>query len=164
MPSHWTFTIKPIASLLQEEMGEGVWVDPFAGKNSPATIRNDINPDMPTDTHMDALEFLKEFENESVAGVLYDPPYSVRQLAECYKGLGISVTQETTRPNFWTNIKAEIARIVKVTGKVISFGWQSGGIGKTHGFELQRILLVPHGGIHNDTICTVETKVQSKLL
>lgn len=43
-------------------------------------------------------------------------------------------------------------------GKVITFGWNSGGIGKTNGFEISRILLVPHGGWHNDTICTVEIK------
>jgi len=40
---------------------------------------------------------------------------------------------------------------------VISFGWNSGGIGKTNGFEILEILLVAHGA-HNDTICTVERK------
>ena len=47
---------------------------------------------------------------------------------------------------------------MKPGGKVISFGWNSGGIGKTNGFEIQRILLVPHGGPHHDTIVTVEIK------
>ena len=28
MPNKWTFAIKPIAQLLREEMGEGVWADP----------------------------------------------------------------------------------------------------------------------------------------
>lgn len=42
---------------------------------------------------------------------------------------------------------------------VITFGWNSGGIGKTNGFEIEQILLVPHGGWHNDTICTVERKL-----
>ena len=41
----------------------------------------------------------------------------------------------------------------------ISFvGWYSGGIGKSNGFEQVKILLVAHGGNHNDTICTVEIK------
>lgn len=48
-------------------------------------------------------------------------------------------------------------------GKVISFGWNSCGIGKTRGFEIERILIVCHGGHHNDTICTVEKKVQGSL-
>ena len=44
-------------------------------------------------------------------------------------------------------------------GKVVSFGWNSGGIGMKYGFKIDRILLVPHGGSHNDTIVTVETKL-----
>jgi len=32
------------------------------------------------------------------------------------------------------------------------------------GFEITRILIVPHGGIHNDTICTVERKIQERLM
>ena len=40
----------------------------------------------------------------------------------------------------------------------MSFGWNSGGIGKKYGFKLNRILLVAHGGQHNDTICTVDIK------
>lgn len=55
--------------------------------------------------------------------------------------------------------KKEISRIVKRGGKVITFGWNSGGIGQKYGFEIERILLVPHGGWHNDTICVVERKV-----
>lgn len=39
---------------------------------------------------------------------------------------------------------------------VISFGWNSNGIGKTKGLEIIEILIVAHGGQHNDTICTVE--------
>ena len=31
-------------------------------------------------------------------------------------------------------------------------------IGKKYGFEITRILVVAHGGRHNDTICTVEVK------
>ena len=42
---------------------------------------------------------------------------------------------------------------------VLCFGWNSGGIGKTLGFELTEILMVAHGGAHNDTICTVERKL-----
>ena len=159
MPNKETFTILPIKKLLEEEMNrfKPLWVDPFSGNNSPALVTNDLNPKAKADFHLDALDFLR-FCKKPVDGVLFDPPYSVRQLAECYKSVGIAVTQETTRPNFWTNIKSEIARIVKPGGKVISFGWNSGGIGKTLGFEITRILLVPHGGIHNDTIVTVEIK------
>lgn len=159
MPNKNTFDIKPVKELIQSELTDGTWIDPFANQNKLATITNDLNPDFDTDYHMDALDFLKTFQNESIDGVLYDPPYSPRQVTECYQGVGMNVTSETTRASFWGNQKKEISRIVKPGGKVITFGWNSGGIGRKYGFEITRILLVPHGGWHNDTICTVEVKV-----
>ena len=161
MPNKNTFSIKPINKLINEEIVGGVWIDPFANSNKLATITNDLNPEYDTDYHMDALDFLKLFDDESVDGILYDPPYSPRQVAECYKGVGYGVTNETTRASFWSNHKREISRIVKPSGKVITFGWNSGGIGAKYGFKITRILLVPHGGWHNDTICTVEIKDES---
>lgn len=79
------------------------------------------------------------------------------QLAECYKNVGLSLGDKS-KSDYWTKIKKEIQRITKLNSKVISFGWNSGGIGKTLGFEIQKILLVPHGGIHYDTIVTIEIK------
>ena len=160
MPNKSTFDIKPIKELIQEEKTNGIWIDPYANKNKIATITNDLNPDFDTDYNMDALEFLKMFDDNSVDGILFDPPYSPRQISECYKNFGIEVSNKTTQASFWSNQKKEIARIVKIGGKVISFGWNSGGIGKSYGFEITKILLVPHGGWHNDTICVVEEKVK----
>jgi hypothetical protein len=158
MPNKNTFDIPPIYQLIMSEMTEGLWIDPFANKNKIATITNDLNTEFDTDYHLDALDFLKTFDDNSVDGVLYDPPYSPRQISECYNHVGIATTNETTQSSYWSNQKKQIARIVKSGGKVISFGWNSGGIGDKYGFNITRILLVPHGGWHNDTICTVEVK------
>ena len=159
-PSKNTFSIKPIADILREEVTDGFWVDPFANNAKIATVTNDLNTDFDTDYHLDALDFLKMFPDNTVDGVLYDPPYSTRQISEVYKGVGLPVNKETTQSTFWTKQKKEIARIVKIGGKVISFGWNSGGIGKKNGFEIIRVLLVPHGGYHNDTIITIEEKIR----
>jgi len=157
MPSSITFGIKPIAELLDKEITEGEWVDPFARDSKRANITNDINENTSAEFHMDALEFLKMMGDNWADGVLYDPPYSLRQVKECYDSVGRDLTSHESR-HFFSDLKREIARIVKPGGKVISFGWNSGGIGKTNGFEIQRILLVPHGGPHHDTIVTVEIK------
>ena len=158
MPNKNTFDIKPIHDLITEELTDGLWIDPFANQNKLATITNDLSLEFDTDYHMDALDFMKMFDSDSVDGVLYDPPYSPRQVSECYNNVGYNVTWDTTKASFWGNHKREISRIVKIGGKVITFGWNSGGIGYKYGFEIERILLVPHGGWHNDTICTVEIK------
>lgn len=162
MPSHKTFSIRPIQDLIAEHISAGKWLDPFS-RNSPfrdLCITNDLNPLIDSDFHLEALDFLKQFDDESVDGVLFDPPYSPRQIAECYKQVGRAVHMEDTQSSFYGDRRKEVARIVKPGGKVLCFGWNSGGIGKTNGFELVEVLLVPHGGAHNDTICTVEIKEQ----
>ena len=106
---------------------------------------------------MDALEFLKLFDNDSADGILYDPPYSPRQVRECYDNIDGNIKWDG-KVNFWSDTKNEIARILKPNGKAICFGWNSMGIGKTRGFAMNRILLGPHGGSRNDTICTVGIK------
>ena len=161
MPNKNTFDILPIKKLIKEEVDlRKCWIDPFANRSKLASITNDLNPEYDTNYHLDALDFLKMFDDNSVDGVLYDPPYSPRQVSESYKHFGYNVTNETTRASFWGNHKKEISRIVKTGGKVITFGWNSGGIGKKYGFKIERILLVPHGARHNDTICTVEIKTR----
>ena len=164
MPNKNTFSIKPIKELILDELTDGVWIDPFANSNKLASITNDLNTEYDTDYHMDALDFLKLFPDNSIDGILYDPPYSPRQVSECYNNVGLSVTWDTTKSSFWSNHKREISRILKLNGKVITFGWNSGGIGASNGFSIKRILLVPHGGWHNDTICTVEVKTSTAKL
>lgn len=157
MPNKWTFTILPIKKLLKEVNDDySNWVDPFAGMNSPCGISNDIRSEMPSTHHMCALEFLKSLPSNTFDGVLYDPPYSISQAKECYEGAGMKNLSGSMQ--WWAEIKDNIARITKPNGTVICFGWSSNGIGKSRGFEMKKVLLVPHGGSKNDTIVTVETK------
>lgn len=163
MPNKNTFSIKPIKEFILDKIGNNqIWIDPFANNNKLANITNDLNPECTSDYHLDALDFLKQFEDNSIDGVLYDPPYSPRQISECYKNFGVNVTSETTRASFWAKHKSEIARILKPKGKAIIFGWNSGGIPKSLGFSIEKILLVAHGGWHNDTICTLCRKRENK--
>jgi len=169
MPNKNTFMIKPIRELILGYKNDGVWIDPYAN-TAPLKpqfityITNDLNPEYPTDYNIDAFDFLKAFDNNSIDGVLFDPPYSVRQVSECYKQVGQTVTNKDTTPVFWRKQKDEITRILKPGGVVVCCGWNSMGIGKTSGFKMVHILLVPHGGVHNDTIVTVERKEQLNLL
>jgi len=163
MPNKNTFTIKPIKELLARYTNKGVWVDPMAGNFSPAMCKNDIDKETNVETHKDATEYLKTFCIQSIDGVLFDPPYSPRQVSECYKKLGLTVNMETTQSSYWRKIKDEIDKVVKKGGYVISFGWNSNGMGKTRGYEIVEILLVAHGGNHNDTICLIEKKIKMKI-
>lgn len=148
MPNSETFKIEPIAGLLRDLVAPG-WVDPFANRNSPATETNDINEDMPTKHHMEAAEFLAIFDDSSVPGVLIDPPYSMRQVTEKYNGRYVKQL---------TEVLDTASRIIEPGGLSISFGWNSNGLGKKRGFKIEQMMIVAHGGQHNDTIVTVERK------
>ena len=159
MPNHKTFEIKAIKKIISKYLkDEMISIDPFANESRLAKITNDLNPEYKTDYNLDAVEFLKKFNDNSVDFVFYDPPYSLRQVSECYKNVGIEVTKETTQSSWRTKHINEISRILKPNGICISFGWNSSGIGKERGFEILEILLVSHGGSHNDTIIIVERK------
>ena len=159
MPNSKTFSIKPIEEIINS-YAFGLVIDPFANDNKIATITNDLDETYNTTYHMDATDFLKMFNDCSVDTVLYDPPYSPRQVSECYKKLNKAVNIKTTQSSYWSKQKEEISRIVKTNGIVITCSWNSGGIGIKYGFEIQEILLVPHGGWHNDAIVVVEKKVK----
>lgn len=94
--------------------------------------------------------------------VLYDPPYSTRQVSESYHNFGFEVTQSDTQASWRRKHLDEIARILKPNGKCICFGWNSNGIGIKRGFNLYRVLIVAHGGSHNDTLVTCEIKINQK--
>lgn len=159
MPNSKTFQIKPIKEFVERNLVEcSIIIDPFANDCKYGTITNDLNPEFETTYHMDALDFLKTIESNSADCVIYDPPYSLRQVSECYKGFGIKVTMETTQSSWRARHLDEIKRILKSGGKCMCFGWNSSGVGKTRGFIMDEILLVSHGGSKNDTICTLETK------
>lgn len=162
MPNSRTFQIKPIYQLLDKYVRSGmVVVDPFANGSRYGTITNDMNPEFDTDYNLDAIDFLKLMGDNMADVVLYDPPYSLRQVSECYKGVGKAVTMETTQSSFRANHLDEISRILKEEGICICFGWNSNGVGITRGFEMIEVLLVAHGGSKNDTIVTVERKLST---
>lgn len=179
MPSGKTFKIIPIRDIILKYVdyaiagAEGIeknWIriiDPFANEASIKQhltkyvhyVSNDLDPQYNTDYHENALDFLKRFPDGSVDIVLYDPPYSFRQVSECYKKLKLTVTAKDTSNKFFADFKKEISRITRSNGFCITCGWNSNGIGKKLGFEQEEILLVAHGSNHNDTIVTIERKL-----
>ena len=92
---------------------------------------------------------------------LFDPPYSPRQISESYKGAGLAVgMKETQNATLYRRVRDALDRIVRPGGVVLSFGWHSNGMGRKRGYVLEELLLVAHGGAHNDTICIAERKLE----
>lgn len=166
MPSADTFSIPCVSALLDKYLKEcAVVVDPFARNSTRGTLRNDLNPQTTAEHHMDARDFCRVLRDRGIVAdaVLFDPPYSPRQIAECYAGIGKKVTREDTQ-NARTNreVRSELTALLRPGGVAISFGWNSGGFGGAS-YATEEIMLVPHGGAHNDTIVVVERKLQGSL-
>lgn len=154
-----TFSLPPVSALLDKYInGALVIVDPFARNSSRGTITNDLNPEMSAQYHMMAEEFVEHIQVAADV-VLFDPPYSPRQIAECYQQIGRKCgTQDTQNARLYKRVKDGLDRMLKPGGIAICCGWNSMGFGLTRGYEMLEILLVPHGAAHNDTIVTVERK------
>lgn len=162
MPNCDTFSIKPIGEFVQRYLKNSkVSVDPFARNKRWATFTNDLNPDTEATCHMDAVEYGKFLQSGGLKCdlLILDPPYSPRQISECYNQIGRNCGMEDTQSSFWTNMRNAFDPIVETGGYVLSFGWNSVGMGKKRGYELEEILLVCHGGAHSDTICIAERKL-----
>ncbi len=163
MPNHDTFSIKPIGEFVRRYLNEStVSIDPFARDKDWATYTNDLNPDTSAQHHMDAGAFCEEMHRRGVIAdlVLFDPPYSPRQISECYKGVGLEVgMRETQSAVLYKRVRDAFDPMVVSGGVVLSFGWNSVGMGIKRGYELVEVLIVCHGGAHNDTICIAEHKL-----
>jgi hypothetical protein len=162
MPNSQTFQMLPVAELLKTYISPGmVVVDPFARDATFGTITNDLNPTTKAVYHMEATSFLDMLNSQGQQAdvVLLDPPYSPRQISECYQQIGKKATmQDTQNARLYKACKDKLAAMLKPKGIAICFGWNTSGFGKSRGFVLERILLLAHGGAHNDTIITVERK------
>lgn len=56
-------------------------------------------------------------------------------------------------------VRSLLAGMLPEGGVSISFGWNTAGLGKKNGMEIEEILIVSHGGNRNDTLVTVERKL-----
>jgi hypothetical protein len=162
MPNSETFTVPPIGEFVRKYLASHqVSVDPFARNRDWFTHTNDLNPATQAQHHMDAEAFLEMLaqKNVSIDLAVFDPPYSPRQISECYAAIGLPVGQEETQSGrLYKRVRNALDAIMKPGGVVLSFGWQSAGMGKGRGYEIIEIALVNHGGAHNDTICMAERK------
>lgn len=139
-----------------------VSADPFARDSKLATYSNDLDPTCGATHCMEAGAFCSALLEKGVTLDLafFDPPYSPHQISEVYKGVGLKVgMKETQSAALYKRVKDGLNALCRPGSIAICCGWNSAGFGKTRGWDMVEILLVAHGGAHNDTIVTVERKL-----
>ena len=158
MPNRHTFSIPPIAEFVWRYLTVArVSIDPFCGEKRWSTHCNDLERDK-----VDAGTFLRILAGKNVKAdlLIFDPPYSPRQISECYKSVGYEVGMEETQNGaLYKRVRDAAMPLLTQDAIVLSFGWNSAGMGKGRGFEIIELLMVAHGGGHNDTICVAEKRL-----
>jgi len=163
MPNRNTFSLPSVSKLLDRRLdGHKLVIDPFARNSLRAAHTNDLDPSTKARHHVLAENYLEELILRGgilADAVLFDPPYSPRQISECYKSVGLKVgMKETQNASLYKSAKDRLDKLLPPGGVAICCGWNSMGFGLKRGYEMREILLVSHGGAHNDTIVTVEVK------
>ena len=156
MPTANTFSCLPIGSFVHKYL-RGVSVDPFARNSTLATHTNDLNPNTEAHYHMDAEAFLILLASKGVKAdcIILDPPYSPRQISECYAEAGLKAgMKDTQNAVLYKRVRIAARLLATPDTTFLSFGWNSTGMGKE--FDYLEIKLVAHGGAHNDTICVAQ--------
>jgi len=163
MPNLNTFDIHPIAGFVRRYLLLAhVSVDPFSRNKRWATYTNDLNPQTAAESHVDAEEFLASLVEREISAdlVILDPPYSPRQVKECYDSIGLPMQQTDVLLGFTRKrLRSRINQLVPFGGIVLNFGWNTVGMGR--GWEIEEIMIVCHGSDHNDTICMAERRIES---
>ena len=159
-----------IRKLNEKNRGDVSICDPFAREcftnQLENCVTNDMNPAFPTDYNLEFADFAKVMRKKNVLFdlILFDPPYSLRQLKEHYDGIGSKMALWQSQ-NMWREGKDLLARQVNVGGYVISLGWTTSGFGKKRGFKKVAVHVFEQAAREDRyaLLVTVEQKVQTTL-
>jgi len=153
-PKKFTFE-QPQLKKWTERNCKGKVLNLFAGKTTLLAdeFRVDMNREMKANWYGDAFEFVMTTDMKFDT-VILDPPYNLRKSREKYKGKYMGS---------YTKIKNELHRILNEGARVISYGYDTVGMGKSRGFEKTEVCVVCHNGDHNDTLCLIEDMMNKSL-
>ncbi len=157
-PKKYTFEMLKLKRWT-EEICVGKVLNLFCGqtKLNVDETRVDLNKEMPADYYMDAYKFVNMAKEKGwkFDTIIFDPPYNLRKSREKYFGIYTSELRK---------IKTILPDIIESRGIVISYGYDTAGLGKKRGFIKTEICVVNHSGDHNDTLVVVERKIQQSLI
>lgn len=157
MLSRWTFEYTPAREIV-ERHAHGRALNACAGRTKldyeGEIVRNDLNPEIDADYHLDAVDLADHFGAGAFDTVIFDPPFDEEQAQAKYDGIHAGDVC-AARQGF--------NEIIRPRGRVISFGWNSWGMRSFDAFERVETVLLQRGPLHRDVIVTVDQRVLDSL-
>jgi len=156
----WTFGTKMVRDVVVEHL-EGRVLNACAGKTDlsdhvrgPTIIRNDIDEDIPADSHHDVLTIDDHYEPESFDVIILDPPFDPGRDDSLYQGMH-AVSYGAARD--------AVAPLVKPGGIAIELGWNSWSFGGMFGWEWAGHHLYRQASFKGDIHLCIGRKMQTAL-
>lgn len=112
----WTFETKMVRDVVEGAL-TGRVLNACAGKtrlNHDDVVRNDLNPEVEADLHVDVVEIDQEFDECTMDSVVFDPPYDQTQADEHYEGMHDRQRGPARR---------KLAGLVRPGGVFVELGW-----------------------------------------
>lgn len=154
MPRKWTFQMPKTRAWVESHLTGDV-LNLFGGVvRLPRAVHNDIETRhlLDGDINRDAYDLsLWTDLSGHFDTVVFDPPYSAHQRVVSYGLAG-------RRQQCVSHARDVVEYVLKPGGRVISLGWNSTGMSVGRGFSKLDLLVVNHGGSHNDTLVLLEKR------
>jgi hypothetical protein len=157
MLSRWTFQYTPAAEIVHEHI-HGRVLNACAGRTKldygGEIVRNDLNPEIDADLHLDVVDLAEHFVAGSFDSVIFDPPFDERNAETNYDGMHAGEVYAAYHA---------FNELVRPGGTVLAFGWSSWGMRSFGAFERVDTVLLQRGPIHRDVIVTVDRRTLGSL-
>lgn len=126
----WTFATKMVRDVVLDNV-HGRVLNACAGrtrleKRGCEFVRNDLNPEVDADTHVDVRSIDEAFRRDEFDSAVNDPPFDAGRAAKLYEGFHAKGYMEA---------REAIAPLVRPGGTYIELGWNSWGLADVDGWE-----------------------------
>jgi hypothetical protein len=121
----WTFATKIVRDVVLDNI-DGRVLNSCAGqtrleshKRGVETVRNDLNPEVNADLHVDAQNIDEHFDDGSFDSVVHDPPFNTDRADKLYEGYA---AQD------YMAMRRALKPLVDKGGTFVELGWNSWGL------------------------------------
>ena len=141
-PDRWTFGTDKIRAWVERFL-EGRVLNACAGEtvlNHDSVHRNDIDPDVDADTHLDVRALPDELDT-TFNVIVYDPPFTPHQAAATY---------DQSAPGYGTEVVDALHALLRPGGRVLMFGYSTWGMPANRGYRHEAVGLFNTLGRQHD--------------
>lgn len=138
--SRWTFEDEPVRKWTLQ-FCQGRILNACAGQTSLGysgeVVRNDLDEDVPAETHLDVHELPDVFGPDAFDTIIFDPPWSGFQADDKYQGGDVNWTRE---------LKEGFDTLLRPRGRIIQLGYSASVMPRDLGYRRESVaVFAPYG-------------------